>query len=337
MNLSLFPRAALMAGATPLQQMPALSQALGMSRLFVKRDDCTGLAFGGNKTRKLEFTMGDACRMGADVVITVGAWQSNHVRQTAAAAAKLGLRCHAVIHSPLPAPTAAYRESGNVLIDRLLGADLHWVEAEEVGAAKAAELSVRESSEGAVPYMIPLGASDGIGSLGYVACAQELLEQFDRQGVAPSHIVLATGSAGTHAGLLAGLRGSGSAIGVVGISVSEPAAVKRAKVRHVLDQLGAVLGDDAPSLVDQDIVVLDDYMGDGYGIPTAAADDALRLLARKEGILLDPVYTAKAMSGFLDLVLGMGLGAMQDPVFLHTGGTPALFAYLEHYLAEAGQ
>lgn len=332
MRIEGFPRVSLMHGATPLHDLPALARALGVRRLLIKRDDCTGLAFGGNKTRKLEFALGEALRRGADVIITSGAWQSNHVRQTAAAAAHLGLRCHAVVHNPLPASGDDYRRSGNRLLDRLLGCTLHDVASEEAGIECIAALARREAAMGATPHVVTMGASDGIGTLGYVACAQELLRQCRDIAAAPSHVVLATGSAGTHAGLLAGLRAAGSDIALVGISVSEPAEVKRAKVRRVLGELAAATRT-AMQVPDEAIVVLDDYVGAGYGMPTAAGDVALRLLARKEGILLDPVYTAKAMSGFLDLLAHARCGPMRDPVFLHTGGTPALFAYPDHPLA----
>ncbi|MCD9005715.1 D-cysteine desulfhydrase family protein [Luteimonas sp. XNQY3] len=331
MDLTAFPRVKLMHGDTPLHDLPGLGRALGTQRLLIKRDDCTGLAFGGNKTRKLEFALGEALRRDADVIITTGAWQSNHVRQTAAAAARLGLRCHAVVHSPLPAPGGDYRRSGNLLLDRLLGCTLHDVASEEAGIECIAALAGREAATGAIPHVVTMGASDGVGALGYVACAQELLRQCRDIAAAPSHIVLATGSAGTHAGLLAGLRVAGSDIAVVGISVSEPAESKRIRVRRVLDDLARTTGTPV-QVPDEAIVVLDDYAGQGYGVPTAAGDVALRLLARKEGILLDPVYTAKAMSGFLDLLAHARCGPMRDPVFLHTGGTPALFAYLDHYL-----
>lgn len=330
MKLDRFPRVSLLHGPTPLHALPALARTLGLDRIYIKRDDCTGLAFGGNKARKLEYTFGDVRRRGADVVVTTGAWQSNHVRQTAAAAAQLGLRCHAVVHSPLPSPAPSYACSGNLLLDRLVGADVHPVDDEAAGEIRVAELVRRETAAGAVPYVVPLGASDGIGALGYVGCAQELLRQLDAAGARPSHIVLATGSAGTQAGLLAGLRAAGSDIAVVGISVSEPAGVKRARVGGVLDRLAGVAGDASLRVSDAEIVVLDDYVGAGYAIPTEAGDRALRLLASREGILLDPVYTAKAMSGFLDLAGRGRLDGLRDPVFLHTGGAPALFAYVEH-------
>lgn len=327
MNLERFPRVGLMGGPTPLQAVPRLAKALGVPTLHLKRDDCTGLAFGGNKTRKLEFTMADAASKRADVVVTTGAWQSNHVRQTAAAAARLGMRCHAVVHSPLSDPSDSYRNSGNLPLVRLLGARLHFAESEEAGEAMAAELLKREASSGSIAYGVPLGASDGIGSLGYVACAGELLRQCAEADIDPSHVVLAVGSAGTYAGLLAGLRALGSKMVVIGISVSEQKTVKHAKVRRVLGQLLETTGGELPEIPDADIVLFDDFVGEGYGVPSAAGDRALELVAQTEGVLLDPVYTAKAMSGLFGLAAsGCRMGS---PIFLHTGGTPALFAYPE--------
>ena len=271
MDLSAIPRIPLAHLPTPLERMHRLSEELGHAGLWLKRDDCTGLALGGNKTRKLEFTMAHAVSKGADVIITSGAVQSNHVRQTAAAAAKLGLRCHAVVSPPAGAATVRCGLSGNLLLGDILGCTLHLVA--DDGAATSATIDALERSEkanGAVPYVIPLGASDGIGSLGYVNCARELLQQCAVQGAEPSHVVLATGSAGTQAGLLAGLRLSGSPIRVIGISVSEPAEIKRDRIKAILKQLNACQEIDAV-VCDEDIVVLDSYVGAGYAQPTHGA------------------------------------------------------------------
>jgi len=325
LDLSRFPRVTLAHLPTPLEELEALGRELG-TRLFVKRDDCTGLALGGNKTRKLEFTLGHALEEGADTIVTSGGLQSNHVRQTAAAAARLGLACHAVLDNPLADPPPAYRESGNRLLDDVLGAIVHEAEAGEV-ETRIAELTAQLAAEGHTPYVVPLGASHGIGALGYVDCARELLEQCENANVQPSHVFLATGSAGTHGGLLAGLRLLGSPMQVIGIAVSEDAATKHAKVLDIANQVGEVLALDASPVSDSDVIVFDDYVGDGYGVKTPAADDAIVRLARKEGLLLDPVYTAKAMAGMLDLLATGRVGTVRDPLFLHTGGSPALFAY----------
>ncbi|MEO6594925.1 MAG: D-cysteine desulfhydrase family protein, partial [Planctomycetota bacterium] len=307
----------------------AIGRELGM-RVFIKRDDCTGLGLGGNKSRKLEFTLGDALQKGADTIITSGGLQSNHVRHTAAAAAKLGLECHAVLNNPLPDADSAYRTSGNYLLDTWFGATLYEVAGDT--SARIAKLEVDLAGRGRKPYVVPLGASHGIGALGYVECARELLAQCGSNGIEPSHVFVTTGSAGTHGGLLAGLRLFGSPMHVIGVSISETPAIKRTKVRGIVDQVMTVLArGDSPvrgdPVTDDDIVVFGDYMGDGYGVPTKAGDAAMRRLARREGLLLDPVYTSKAMAGMLDLLENKRLGEVRDPIFLHTGGTPALFAY----------
>ena len=335
MDLSRLPRVPLAHLPTPLEPMEALARHLGAGpRLFVKRDDCTGLALGGNKTRKLEFTVGQALTEGADVLVTSGGVQSNHVRQTAAAAARLGMGFHGVLADPMAGADygadRAYGDNGNHLLDRVLGGELHAV----ADDGEATELRIRELVDelrgaGHRPYVVPLGASDGVGSMGYVACAAELLTQCRDQGLEPSHVVLATGSAGTHGGLLAGLRALGSSIEVIGISVSEPAAAKREKVRAVIEQLAARWPGAPPVVPDGDVEVRDEFVGPGYGVPTAAGRRALELAARTEGLLLDPVYTAKALAGLLALVADGPLAGGRDVIFLHTGGAPALFAYPE--------
>lgn len=317
------PRVSLAHLPTPLEPLAALSRQRG-ARLHVKRDDCTGLAFGGNKVRKLEFTLAHALESGHDSIITSGALQSNHVRQTAAACARLALPCHVVLSNPIAATRPDWLSSGNRLLDHILGAEITVVA--EADTEKTIQKLVAKQVEGGHrPYVVPAGASDAIGSQGYVHCAHELLEQIAEQGLDVSHIVLATGSAGTHAGLLHGLRKSGSPIHVTGISVSEPATVKRAKVRRICNDIALL--DDSPSpVLDNDIVVLDDYAGAGYALDTEAAAAATLLLARSEAILLDPVYTSKAFSGLLDLVDRDPAYRAKDVIFLHTGGTPALFA-----------
>lgn len=329
-DLSPFARLPLAHLPTPLERLSALTGDAWGVRLFVKRDDCTGLGLGGNKTRKLEFTLGHALAAGADTLITSGAWQSNHVRQTAAAAAKAGLECHVVISDAAGRDTEAYRASGNLLLHGLFGAHLHFAEDDGDATDRCIDrLAARARAEGRSPYVVPLGASDGIGSLGYAECARELLSQCEARSIAPTAIVLATGSGGTHAGLLAGLRLLGARVPVIGISVSEPAEVKFAKVRGIADAMLDLCGAARDTVSDADIVVLEDYTGPGYAIPTAEANDVIRLLAAREGLLVDPVYTAKAMAGLLNLLEGGRLTG--DVVFLHTGGTPALFAYADEF------
>lgn len=332
MDISRFARVPLGHFPTPLEPLFATRHSpAGLrpgQRVFVKRDDCTGLAFGGNKVRKLEFALATPAARAADTLVTCGSFQSNHVRQTAAAAARLGLSCHAVLSPAFPDSPPGLVSSGNRLLDELLGATLHI--ATDDGAATEAlvgQVTERLRVEGRRPFFVPLGASTGVGALGYVACAQELLRQCGNAGVDPTHVVLATGSAGTQAGLLQGLRLCGSKAAVIGVSVSEPSSVKCGKVRQVLDELAQVLGPGAPAVDDGEIVVQDRYVGAGYAIPTREAGDAIELLARAEGLLLDPVYTGKAMAGLLDLVGTGGLEAARDIIFLHSGGAPALFAY----------
>lgn len=331
-----FPRVPLAHLPTPLEPAPALTRALGGARLFVKRDDCTGLALGGNKTRKLEFTMAAALERRADLIITSGGTQSNHVRQTAAAAAKLGLECQCVVANPLLAFQTDYVRTGNVLLDQLLGVQLHI--AADTGQATNEELArlvAQAQRAGRRPYVIPVGASDAVGSLGYVNCATELLEQCAAVDIDPSHIVVATGSAGTHAGLLVGLRLQGSVIEVLGVAVSETSAIKIAKVRRVVDQLVALLGA-APDLVpDRDVVVLDAHVGRGYAMPAPDTIEAMRMAAQMEALILDPVYTGKAMAGLIDGVRARKLHDPRDVIFMHTGGSPALFAYSDTLATEA--
>ena len=309
---------------TPLE--PLLGELPGHGgRLYVKRDDCTGLAMGGNKTRKLEYSLGHARAIGATALLTASGVQSNHVRQTAAAAARAGLPFHAVVAPALAAFPRAHLESGNMLLDMLFGATLHLAADETEVDARLAEIADRLTAEGGTPYLIPLGASDGIGSLGYAACAAELLRQADALGLDLSHVFVPTGSGGTHGGLLAGLRLAGSRVAVVGISVSEPAEIKIAKVRASLEGVAEVLGMEL-DVPDAEIVVQDAYAGAGYAHPTAAANDWVRRVALTDGLLLDPVYTGKAFAGMADLLARDRLEGVRDVVFLHTGGTPALFA-----------
>ena len=333
MNLEKIPRTTLAHLPTRLEPMANLSKALGGGpRLFVKRDDCTGLALGGNKTRKLEFSMGAALHAGADLIVTSGGTQSNHVRQTAAAAARLQIECHCVIANLLKDFKPDYLTNGNVLLDDILGAKIHVASDTDAAMTKQVNALAEQAREaGRRPWVIPIGASDAIGSVGYVVCAQEMLAQFEAAGIRPSHIVLGTGSAGTHAGLLTGLRLCGSDIRVVGIAVSETSEIKERKVRAVVDALLLHLGAAADLVPDSDIQVLDDYVGGGYAIPSSATLAAVRLAAEQEALILDPVYTGKAMAGLVDLIAGKKLGEVRDVVFLHTGGSPAMFAYTESF------
>jgi len=324
-DLSEFLRVDLCHQPTPLEEMPRLTSALGGPKLWIKRDDCTGLATGGNKTRKLEFLVADALDKGADMLVTQGAVQSNHVRQTAAAACKVGLDCHALLERRVPGRAADYETTGNVLFDQMFGTTMEFRPAGLDMNAEARAVTESFAANGRKPYFIPGGGSNEIGALGYVSCAYEMLRQFDEQGLNVGWIVLASGSAGTHAGLLAGLHAAGSDIPVMGISVRQPRDKQIAAV-HKLAVTTAAQLTDAPLGVEK-VLIDDGYVGEGYGLPTQGTLDAINLIARKEGVLLDPVYSAKGLAGMIGLIEKTFFDSDKDVVFLHTGGAAALFAY----------
>jgi L-cysteate sulfo-lyase len=328
MLLSRFPRIRLAHLPTALEHMPRLSKHLGGPEIYVKRDDCTGLATGGNKTRKLEFVMADALEQNADTVVTVGAVQSNHVRQTAAAACKLGLHCEVLLEHRVKNPTETYTQSGNVFLDRLFGANIREYPAGTDFDKAMLEVADEVKASGANPYIVPGGASDRVGALGYVNCAMELLGQFNDQGLIVDHLVTATGSAGTHAGLIVGLRAMRSEIPLLGIGVNAPKDKQEQRVFDLACETADYIG--VNGIVSRgDIVANCDYIGDGYGIPTQSMNDAVLLLARLEGLLFDPVYSGKALAGMIDLVASGYFEGAQNIVFLHTGGSAALFAYAD--------
>ncbi len=320
---------------TPLEPMDRLSAHLGGARLWIKRDDCTGLATGGNKARKLEFLMAEALGQGADTVITQGAVQSNHARQTAAAAACLGLKCHLLFERRVDTGDDDYANSGNVLLDRLLGAEVRAFPADtdmnEAMESLAADLRER----GAAPYIVPGGGSNPVGASSYANAALELLDQMQAMGLTMDHIVHATGSAGTQAGIVAGLHAAGSALPVLGVGVRAPREKQEAMVHDLAQRTLTHLGFDA-DLPREAVVANCDYVGPGYGLPTQAMIEAVTLLARLEGILLDPVYSGKGMSGLIDLVRRGRFGAGSNIVFVHTGGAAGLFGYRWAFPALAG-
>ncbi len=328
MELTGFPRVTLAHLPTPLEHLPRLSEHLGGPAIFVKRDDCTGLATGGNKTRKLEFSMGEALEKGADTIVTVGAVQSNHVRQTAAAACKLGMRCEVLLEQRVPHASELYRNSGNVFLDRIFGANLREYDAGTDFDAAMAEVAGEVRAAGGKPYIIPGGASNPVGALGYVNCGIELLQQIDALRLPVTHVVTASGSAGTHAGLAVGLRGSGSDLPIQGYGVNVARDVQEDKVYKLACETADFIG--VPGSVTRDDIVADcDYIGPGYGQPTEAMNDAILLLARLEGLLFDPVYSGKALAGMIDYVRQGRFGASDTLVFLHTGGAAGLFAYAD--------
>jgi L-cysteate sulfo-lyase len=324
-DLKNFSRVDLCHQPTPLEEMPRLSAALNGPKFLIKRDDCTGLATGGNKTRKLEFLLADALQQGADMLITQGAVQSNHVRQTAAAACKFGLDCHALLERRVPDRAADYETTGNVLFDHIFGTTIEFRPPGLDMNAEARAVTEKFAVNGRKPYFIPGGGSNEIGALGYVSCAYEMLAQFDAQGLDVGWIVLASGSAGTHAGLLAGLHAAGSDIPVMGISVRQPRERQIAAVHKLAVATAAQLTDTPLSL--EKTMIDDGYVGAGYGLPTEGTIAAINLIARKEGVLLDPVYSAKGLAGMIGLTEQKFFDSQKDVVFLHTGGAAALFAY----------
>ncbi len=324
MHLARFSRVRLAHLPTPLEPAPRLSEALGVE-IWIKRDDCTGLAGGGNKTRKLEFLLGDALEQNADTLVTQGAVQSNHVRQTAAAAASHGLACEIILEERTGSTAIDYTRNGNVLLDRLFGATIRTVPG---GSDMSAELETTAETvraRGGKPYVIPGGGSNAIGALGYVDCAREIVVQADELDLRIDRIVTATGSAGTHAGLVAGLAVMGADIPVLGIGVRAPKPKQEENVLKLARETAALLG--RPDAVTAEMVAADcDYVGEGYGLVDEAVIEALKLAARTDGIVLDPVYTGKAMKGLIALAK-TGRFEGETLVFLHTGGAQGLFGY----------
>jgi L-cysteate sulfo-lyase len=306
--------------------MPNLTRLLEGPALYVKRDDCTGLATGGNKTRKLEFLIGDALARGADTVITHGAVQSNHVRQTAAAACKYGLKCAALLERRVPGHGPEYETTGNVLLDRLFRADVRFVAAGTDMDAACAGLAEEVQGRGGRPYCIPGGGSNPIGALGYVNAGLELLQQANDRGLRIDCVIVGTGSTGTQSGLVCGLEGANSGIDVLGICVRRPAAPQIEAVHKTASATAEHLGLSS-GIARARVLANGDYVGEGYGIPTAGTLEAIRLAAETEGLLLDPVYSGKAMAGLIDLCRRRFFSKDQNVVFLHTGGAAALFAY----------
>lgn len=326
-----FPRVALCHQPTPIEPMVRLTEHLGGPRLFIKRDDCTGLATGGNKTRKLEFLVGDALKANADMLVTQGAVQSNHVRQTAAAACHVGLKCHVVLERRVPDRDASYEETGNVFLDKVFGATQEFRPAGLDMNAEAQAVTERLRAEGHRPYFIPGGGSNAVGALGYASCAQEIARQSRESGQSFDWLVMGTGSTGTQAGLVAGFHTIGHDLPVMGVSVRQPHERQVNAVFGLTKKTLEMLG--GPPLAISKILVDDGYVGDGYGIPAESTLEAIRLTARQEGILLDPVYSGKGMAGLIGMVRQGFFKPTDNVLFLHTGGSTALFAYEDQILA----
>lgn len=326
MHLSRFPRLHFAHLPTPLEPMPNLSRLLGGPNLWIKRDDCTGLSSGGNKTRKLEFLMADAQAQKADVIITQGATQSNHARQTSAIAAKLGMACEVLLEDRTGSKDPDYNYNGNVFLDQLHGAHLtRYDGGTDMNKAMQA-VADQLKADGKRPYIIPGGGSNAIGALGYVNCAMELTQQANSQGLKIDHFVHATGSAGTQAGLVCGMVGSRSDIPVLGIGVRVDRATQEGNVLNLAKATAEHLG--IGDVIQAEHVRANcDYVGDGYGLPTDGMIEAVSLMARHEAILLDPVYSGKGMAGLIDLIRKGEFKKDENIVFLHTGGSVGLFGY----------
>ncbi|HHI1596165.1 TPA: D-cysteine desulfhydrase [Klebsiella quasipneumoniae] len=323
-NLTRFPRLELIGAPTPLEYLPRLSDHLGRE-IFIKRDDTTPLAMGGNKLRKLEFLAADALREEADTLITAGAIQSNHVRQTAAVAAKLGLHCVALLENPIGTRAENYLSNGNRLLLDLFNTQVEMCDALTDPAAQLDELATRIEAQGYRPYVIPVGGSNALGALGYVESALEIAQQCE-DAVEISSVVVASGSAGTHAGLAVGLEQLMPQAELIGVTVSRAVADQLPKVVALQQAVANSLELQAKA----DIILWDDYFAPGYGTPNEEGMAAVKLLAQLEGILLDPVYTGKAMAGLIDGITQKRFKDEGPILFVHTGGAPALFAYHPH-------
>jgi D-cysteine desulfhydrase len=334
MHLARFPRRRYTPGPTPIEPLGRLSDHLGGPRLFIKRDDQLGLAGGGNKTRKLEFLVAEALERGADTLITCGAVQSNHCRLTLAAAIREGLRCRLVLEERVPGsydPDA----SGNNFLFRLMGVDQIRVVRGGADLDAVLEEEARQvQAQGGTPYVIPGGGSTPLGALGYVACTEEILAQLFEMGLEIHHLVCASGSGGTHAGLLSGLLGNHAGIPVTGVSVRHPRDHQEAWIRELAENVLELIGLDVV-VPGSAVTVRDEYVGPGYSLPTEGMVHAVQSLARLEGVLLDPVYTGKAMDGLIGMVRSGVFARTDNVLFLHTGGSPGLFAY-QSTLLETG-
>ncbi|SUQ57604.1 D-cysteine desulfhydrase [Raoultella terrigena] len=320
--LQALPRVELVGAVTPIQHLRRLSEYLQRD-IYIKRDDLSYLGMGGNKLRKLEFLAADALKQGCDTLVTAGAIQSNHVRQTAATAAHLGLKCAALLENPIATDAPNYLANGNYLLSSMMGCRLENVEALSDPDAQLQAFSERLARGGAKPYVIPVGGSNALGSLGYVDCALEIAEQCARMDLNIGSLVVPSGSAGTHAGLAVGFAHCRPDIAVVGVTVSRLASDQLPKVVTLQNELSARLN----MMTSSPITLWDDYFAPRYGTPNREGMRAVELLASLEGIMLDPVYTGKAMAGLIDGVQKSRFSGSGPLMFIHTGGAPALFAY----------
>ena len=323
-DLATVPRVPLAALPTPLDPAPRLSAELGVD-VLVKRDDLTGLGLGGNKVRKLEFLLGAAIADGAETVVTFGALQSNHARQTAAACARLGLGCAVVLTRAVDRHGPAFESGGNVLLDHLFGATVTVVDSDDDEMARAVR-AVERRVQGRAAW-IPPGGSDPVGTLGYVVAGLELAGQLRDVDTAPTDVVVAVSTGGTYAGLLTGLRLGGSLARVRGVCVYRPADRTRDAVEELLVGVADRLG--VPPVPTEEVLLDDGFIGDGYGLPTPGMVDAVGVVGRTEGVALDPVYSGKAADALCTWARTGSFGPDATVVFVHTGGAPGLFAYPE--------
>jgi D-cysteine desulfhydrase len=331
MDLTKFPRRNYLQGPTPIEGVPAFSRALGGKvNVFIKRDDLLPGCAGGNKTRKLDFCIADAIENGADTIITCGAVQSNHCRLTLSWAVKEDMDCHLVLEERVP---GSYKEegSGNNFLFQIMGVkSTKVVPGGSDMMGEMEKVAEQLKAEGKKPYIIPGGASNSIGATGYVACAQEIQQQLFDQGLKIDHMVVPSGSAGTHAGIVVGMYGTNAGIPVSGINVSRPKDVQEGIVHKLAQETARRVGMRG-ELPASEISCFDSYVGPGYSLPTESMVEAVKLLAQTEAILLDPVYSGKAMAGLIDLVRNDYFAAGSNVLFLHTGGSPALYAYLDTF------
>ena len=331
MNFTKFPRRTYLQGPTPIESMPRLSKALGGDiNLYVKRDDLLPGSGGGNKTRKLEFCIADAMEQGADSIITCGAVQSNHCRLTASWSAKEGLDCHLVLEERVE---GSYKKeaSGNNFLFELL--DVKTIEVVKGGSDMMVEMNKKAEelkSQGKVPYIVPGGASNAIGATGYAVCAEETMIQLNQMRIDVDHIILPSGSAGTHAGMVVGMAGVSGNIDISGVNVSRPKDVQEEIVYKLTLETAERLMIKG-RVAREDIVCYDQYVGPGYSLPTDSMVEAVKLFAKTEAILLDPVYSGKTAAGLIDLVRKGTFAKGSNVLFLHTGGSPALYAYLDTF------
>jgi len=340
-RLDAMPTVALGHYPTAIEEMANLAAAIapegGGPRLFVKRDDCTGAGFGGNKVRQLDYYLGQAVEQGADTVLITSAVQSNFMRTCAALCARLGLKAHLQLEERVAKNDPLYRTNGNVLLDKIVGAELHsFAEGEDEAAADAAieALADRVREDGGKPYVIHLSPSyPPVGAVGYVQAARELLEQMAAMDLAIDRIFVGSGSSATHTGLLWGLRALGSAIPVTGVCVRREAGLQKARVTANLARLSALL-EHEPEFAADDVMVTDVAFGPGYGRMIDSTREAIALAGRKEGLFVDPVYTGKVLAGMIDAVRTGEMGPDQTALFIHTGGAPALFAYGDSVLGD---